>query len=238
MSTFVLVHGAWHGGWCWHKVVARLTRMGHTAVAPDMRGHGLDRALPAETTLDNLTESIATVVAAQTEPVVLVGHSFGGTIITQVGERLPEKIKRLVYLAAFVVPGGKTTLELSADDPESLLGPRIAFAPDGATATVEPAHLRACFYAQCSEDDVALARALLVPEGVAAFSSPSRASEARWGRIPSAYIECVQDRALGITRQRKFAGFLHSPERRSLDTDHSPFFSAPEALSAHLDALA
>src|SRR5690348_14585984 len=116
MSTFVLVHGAWHGGWCWHKVVARLARMGHTAVAPDMRGHGLDRTPPAETSLDNLTASIATVVAAQSEPVVLVGHSFGGTIITQVGEHLPEKIRRLVYLAAFVVPGGKTTLELSRSE--------------------------------------------------------------------------------------------------------------------------
>ena len=238
MSIVVLVHGAWHGGWCWHKIVARLERAGHAVLAPDMKGHGIDRSPPSGTTLDNLVAGIADVVAAQPEPVVLVGHSFGGTIITEVAERMPEKIKRLVYLAAFVVPGGQTTRELSADDPESILGPHIVFAPDNKTATVDPEHLRACFYAQCSDDDVALARALLVPEGVAAFSSPSRATQSRWGRIPSAYIECVQDRAIGIARQRKFAGFLNGAKRFSLDTDHSPFFSSPDALATHLDHLA
>jgi len=238
MSIYVLVHGAWHGGWCWHKVLARLERMGHAVLAPDMKGHGIDRMPPSETTLDNLAAAITEVVATQPEPVVLVGHSFGGTIITEVAERVPERIKRLVYLAAFVVPGGQTTRELSGDDAESILGPHIVFAPDNKTATVDPAHLRACFYAQCSDDDVALARSLLVPEGIAAFSSPSGATQSRWGRIPSAYIECVQDRAIGIARQRKFAGFLNGAKRFSLDTDHSPFFSSPDALAAHLDALA
>ena len=238
MSTFVLVHGAWHGGWCWYKVMARLQRSGHTVLAPDMKGHGIDRTPPSETTLDNLAGSITDVVAAQSGQVVLVGHSFGGTIITEVGERVPQKIKRLVYLAAFVVPGGKSTRELSADDHESLLGPHILFAPDGKTATVDVSHLRKCFYAQCSDEDIALARALLVPEGLAAFSTPSGATAARWGSLPSAYIECVQDRAIGIGRQRRVAGLLKEPRRISMDTDHSPFFSSPDALSAHLDALA
>src|SRR5260370_26901140 len=90
MSTFVLVHGAWHGGWCWHKVVARLERLGHIVVAPDMKGHGIDRTSPAETTLETLADGIASVVAAQQEKVILVGHSFGGAIITEGAQKLAE----------------------------------------------------------------------------------------------------------------------------------------------------
>jgi pimeloyl-ACP methyl ester carboxylesterase len=237
MSTFVLVHGAWHGGWCWHKIVARLERLGHVALAPDMKGHGLDRTPPGETTLESLVDGIVSVVAAQEESVVLVGHSFGGTIITQVGERVPEKIRRLVYLAAFVAPNGKSTLDLAEGDTESLLAGKLTIAPDGKTATVAREHLRECFYAKCSDDDVALARGLLVPEGLAAFRTPVATTAARWGRIRCAYIECVQDRAIGITRQRQFAGFLTEPVRISLDTDHSPFFSSPDALSESLARL-
>jgi pimeloyl-ACP methyl ester carboxylesterase len=237
MSTFVLVHGAWHGGWCWHRIVARLERAGHRVLAPDMKGHGLDRTPPEETTLESLADGIAQVVAAQEEKVVLIGHSFGGTIITEVGERIPDAIARLVYLAAFVAPNGKSTLDLAADDSESRLAGKLTVAPDGRTATVGAELLRECFYARCSDDDVALARSLLVPEGLAGFRTPVSTSASRWGRIPSAYIECVEDRAIGISRQRRFAGFLDNPKRISLDTDHSPFFSAPDELSERLAGL-
>src|SRR5215472_11584097 len=108
MTTFVLVHGAWHGGWCWHKIVSRLEAAGHVAVAPDMIGHGIDRTPIENVTLHSLAEGVGAVVSRQRGPVVLVGHSFGGTIITEVGERMPEAIKVLVYLTAFVVPGGKS----------------------------------------------------------------------------------------------------------------------------------
>jgi pimeloyl-ACP methyl ester carboxylesterase len=187
MSTFVLVHGAWHGGWCWYKIVARLERLGHTVLAPDMKGHGIDPSPPAETTLESLVDGIASVVAAQREKIVLVGHSFGGTIITEVAEKLADKVARLVYLAAFVVPPGKTTLELSRDDSESLLGPRIIFAPDRRTVTVDPADLRDCFYGQCPDEDVALARALLVPEGLR-LSRRRRAPRPSVGAPSTAHI--------------------------------------------------
>jgi pimeloyl-ACP methyl ester carboxylesterase len=238
MASFVLVHGAWHGGWCWHKIVARLEKAGHTVVAPDMPAHGTDRT-PVETlTLAMIAGRISDVVAAQKEPVILVGHSYGGTIITEVGERVTERIKRLVYLTAFVVPGGKSTMEVNPPDDASLIGPNLVMAPDGLTVAMNSAVLRETFYADCSDDDVALARAMLVPEAVAPFSTPSTATAERWGRLPSAYIECTRDRAIGIGRQRELAGHLVGPKRVSLDCDHSPFFSRPDELTQALIALA
>ncbi len=238
MASFVLVHGAWHGGWCWYKIVALLEAKGQIVAAPDMIGHGVDRTPPDQTTLDGIVTGIANVVKASPEPVILVGHSYGGVVITQVAERMPEKIRRLVYLTAFVVPGGKTALDLNPPDPEAVLGDGIVFAPDGKTATASPHILREAFYAECPAEDVALARMLLVPEGTAGFATPSAATPERWGRVPHAYIACVRDRAIGITRQRGFAAFLNDPVRISMDTDHSPFFSRPDELARHLIALA
>jgi pimeloyl-ACP methyl ester carboxylesterase len=215
-----------------------LEKAGHTVVAPDMPGHGVDRT-PIETvTLASITAKISEVVIAQDRPVILVGHSFGGTIITEVGERVAERIKRLVYLTAFVVPGGKTSLEVSPTEDASLLGPNLVMAPNGQTFTVNPAGLRDLFYSDCGEDDVALARAALVPEAAPAFSTPSSATAARWGGLPSGYIECTRDRAISVTRQRELAGHLKSPMRASLDCDHSPFFCRPDELTQALIAMA
>ena len=237
MANFVLVHGAWHGGWCWHKIVARLEAKGHKVAAPDMIGHGTDRTPRDETTLAGIVDGIVAVVNAMDGKVVLVGHSYGGAIITQVGERIPEKIQRLVYLTAIVTPGGESVLDVNLPDPEAVLGDGIVFAPDGKTATAAPHIIREAFYAQCPDEDVALARLLLVPEGTAGLAAPSIATAARWGRLPHAYIECIRDKAIGITRQRQYAGFLSKPELRSIDTDHSPFFSRPDELTKHLVEL-
>jgi pimeloyl-ACP methyl ester carboxylesterase len=233
MSTFVLVHGAWHGGWCWHKIVARLQARGHTVHAPDMPGHGTDRAAIADVTLETIVAKIGGVIEAAREPVVLVGHSYGGAVITQTAEHYAESIANLVYVAAFLLQDGQSTFDAAADDDTALNG-RIAFSGDGRTATVDPAIHREAFYASCSDDDRALASLLLVPEAVAGFQTAVHTTEARFGRIPRDYVECIQDRAISIARQRR----MHAaqPCRRviTLETDHSPFFSTPDALT---DAL-
>lgn len=237
MSTYVLVHGAWHGAWCWHKIVARLEARGHRAIAIDMPGHGIDRTPIADVTLDDIAAKIAAAVNAQEGPVVLVGHSYGGTAISQAAERCAERVRALVYVAAFLMPGGQNTFAAAADDPESLLGPMIQFAEDRRTATADPAGWRAAFYADCSDEDLALARVLLSPEAVAGFATPLATTPQNWGRIPRFYVECVRDKAIGISRQRQMVAALPCQKVFTLDTDHSPFFSQPDALAAILAGI-
>ena len=237
MATFVLVHGAWHGGWCWHKIVARLEARGHKVVAPDMPGHGIDKTPIEQVTLDSIAQKIAGVVKVQAEPVVLVGHSYGGSIITHTAELCASKVRKLVYVTAFLPPDGQTTLGISADDPQSMIAAGIQFAPDGQTAGFDPAMIRDAFYADCSDDDIALARLCLVPEGLAGFAAPVHTTAQNWGGIPRVYIECVKDRAIGIDRQRAMVKALGCATVLSLDTDHSPFFSTPDALTDMLAAL-
>jgi len=230
MSTFVLVHGAWHGGWCWYRIAARLEAAGHTVFAPDMPGHGTDRTPIEDVTMDTIVAKIGGYIDAAKEPVILAGHSYGGAVITQIAERYAAKVSRLVYVAAFLLQNGQSTFDAAADDDSALNG-KVVFAPDGKTATADPSIYREAFYANCGDEDVVLARQLLVPEAVAGFQTPMQITPENFGRVPRDYVECTQDRAISIARQRR----MHAaqPCRRvfTLETDHSPFFSAPDALS-------
>lgn len=86
MSTYLLVHGAWHGGWCWRKVVPLLEAQGHKVLAPTLPGHGEDKTPAAAVTLRSYADTICRLAGAQTKPVILVGHSMGGIVITQAAE--------------------------------------------------------------------------------------------------------------------------------------------------------
>ncbi|HEX2593409.1 MAG TPA: alpha/beta fold hydrolase [Rhizomicrobium sp.] len=231
MSTFVLVHGAFHGGWCWHKIVARLEAEGHTVFAPDMPGHGIDKTPIADVTLDDIVAKISSVLDQASEPVVLVGHSYGGTMITQASEARPEKIKKLVYLTAFMVPNGELTIDVAQADTENAMAGNVEFAADGKTITALPKGAREVFYGQCSDDDVALAKLVLGPEATAGFQTPIRTTAERHGSIPRVYIECLRDRAISIGRQRFFHQQNPCEKVFTLDTDHSPFFSMPDQLT-------
>ncbi|HEY1711146.1 MAG TPA: alpha/beta fold hydrolase [Rhizomicrobium sp.] len=236
MSTFVLVHGAFHGGWCWHKIVARLEARGHTVFAPDMPGHGIDRTPIGDVTMADIVAKMAAVIDAAKEPVVLAGHSYGGAVITETAEARPDKIRKLVFLTAYMVPNGEITMTVAQSDTGNDMAGNIAFAEDGKTATALPAGARNLFYGQCADDDVALARLLLVPEATAGFQVPIRTTAERYGRIPRVYIECLKDRAISIGLQRKF--HVANPcEVFTLDTDHSPFFSTPDELTGILAGL-
>jgi pimeloyl-ACP methyl ester carboxylesterase len=236
MSTFVLVHGAFHGGWCWHKIVARLEARGHTVFAPDMPGHGTDRTPIADVTMAGIVAKIAAVIDGAKEPVVLVGHSYGGAVIGQTAEARPDKIRKLVYLTAFMVPDGEITMTVAQSDTGNHMAGNVALAEDGKTITALPAGARNLFYGLCSDDDFALARLLLGPEATAGFQVPLHSTPERFGRIPRVYIECLQDRAISIGAQRKFHAATPC-EVFTLDTDHSPFFSTPDELAAILTQL-
>jgi pimeloyl-ACP methyl ester carboxylesterase len=237
MTTFVLVHGAWHGGWCWEKLAPLLEAQGHRVLAPDLPGHGADRTPIQGVSLDAYTKRICDVIAAQREPVVLVGHSMGGVVISSVAERVPERLRTLVYLAAFLIGDGESVGSAARGDAESILGGYFEVAPDGLSCTVKPEGVKPSFYAECDEADIARARARLVPQALEPFNAVLHCTEGRAGRVPRVYVECLRDRAIGIAKQRSLVAARPCAKVLTLDTDHSPFYSTPTELAAHLAAL-
>jgi pimeloyl-ACP methyl ester carboxylesterase len=112
-TTYVLVHGAWHGGWCWCRVVPLLRRAGHEVLTPSLTGLG-DRAHLSrpEINLDTHIQDILMLIDMEDlDDIVLVGHSYAGMVITGVADRTPSKIRRLVYLDAFLPKNGKAQID-------------------------------------------------------------------------------------------------------------------------------
>ena len=237
MATYVLIHGAWHGGWCWDKVVPLLRKKGHKVEAPDLPGHGKDKTPIREVSLQGYADRVCKVLDAQSEPVILLGHSMGGIVISQTAEYRPEKIKTLVYLTAFLLQNGEFLLQVGGGDTEALVLPNLVMAEDQSFATVKEEAIKQVFYGDCSDEDVSRAKKLLVPQAAAPFGTPINITEKNFGRIPRVYIECLRDRAISPSVQKKMYETLPCRKVVSMDTSHSPFFSAPEALVDHLVSL-
>lgn len=115
MSTFVLVHGGGHGGWCWNAVADRLRQLGHHVVAPTLSGlaERQDLLSPAITLDTHVNDVVARLVEGGLSDVILVGHSYGGMVITGVADRMPDQVRRLVYLDAAIPENGESLLDVS-----------------------------------------------------------------------------------------------------------------------------
>jgi pimeloyl-ACP methyl ester carboxylesterase len=237
MSTFLLVHGAWHGGWCWFKVAPLLEARGHRVLAPDLPSHGIDRTPIGAVSLETYAQRICEILDGCEEPVVLVGHSMGGLVVSRAAELRPAKVRTLVYVAAFLLRDGQSLLDILQAQAESPSLPHLRFNSDHSATTLNPDSIRAIFYDDCSASDVALARSLLVPQPMAVQAAPLRISAEHWGSVPRVYIECERDNAIPIAAQRAMQS--GSPCKRviTLSTGHSPFFAAPAELARHLADL-
>lgn len=237
MATFVLVHGAWHGGWCWERLLPLLEARGHRVEAPDLPGMGGDSTPFTRDVLAQWADHVAGLVAAAAEPVVLVGHSRGGLVISEVAERVPEKLVRLVYLTAFLLPAGDS-LAANVASRGPGVGPELVVDEATGTCTVKDGTHRALFYHQCAEADAAAAVARLCPEPLEPLARGLRVTPGRFGRVPRAYIEATEDQAITLPHQRDMQALLPCAAVLTLPSDHSPFYSMPERLAAALDSLA
>jgi pimeloyl-ACP methyl ester carboxylesterase len=237
MSTFVLIHGAWHGAWCWEKVVGLLEAEGHRVVAPDLPGHGSDATPLSEVTLQRYADRICEVLALEAEPVVLVGHSMGGMAITQAAEACPERIQDLVYLCAFLPSNGESLQYWAEQMGESLVAPNMVLADDQASVSVSDEFIVEAFYEDCTPEQAAMTKSRLQPQAVAPIVTPVSTSDENFGRVRRHYIECLQDRAIPIGMQRAMQAALPCQSVLSMNTSHSPFLSAPKVLAASLMSL-
>lgn len=239
MSTYVLVHGAWHGRWCWDKVVPLLEQAGHQVEAPDLPGHGQDKTPIREITLAAYTNRVCEILDAHAEPVILVGHSLGGIVITQAAEERPTRIHQLVYLTALLPRNGETARQFAQMESDSLLVPNLVVNREQGYQTFkEGAPLKDMFYGDCSQEDVDRAISKLLPQPLVPGGTPVSITAERFGRVPRVYIECLRDRAIPPALQQRMYTATPCHTILSMQTSHSPFFSAPQQLVSHLISLA
>jgi pimeloyl-ACP methyl ester carboxylesterase len=214
----VLVHGAWHGAWCWAALQAELDSRGIPSLAIDLPGHGASTEPFGDLIGD--AAALSRMLARHAEPIVLVGHSYGGAVISQANA---TNIVHLVYLTAFVLDIGDSVIGMNTSMPEAPSALSGAIVIDGEFSTIDPSGAHAAFYAHC---DPMIATANIARLGRQPFATfIQTATNAAWRSTPSTYVRCTEDAAIPLAHQDLMAARCTNVE--SLDTDHSPFGSMP-----------
>ncbi|MDP1763177.1 MAG: alpha/beta fold hydrolase [Sediminibacterium sp.] len=230
MKTFILIHGSWHSSWNWHKVVPILEKQGHKVLAIDLLGMGRDKTPIKEITLKSTVEQICNFIDNIDGKVVLVGHSKNGIMISQVAEYRPEKIEKLIYLAAYLIPNGKTQADYSSQDVNGVLKPYVTRYSETNSHTLQPEIYKEGLYHDCDDDICQMARMILSHESAVTGITPLELTDENYGSVPRYYIECTEDRAVTPFIQQKMYNETVCEKIYKMQASHSPFFSKPQEL--------
>ncbi len=232
---FVLVHGGFHGAWCWSRTIPELERLGHEAIAIDVPGHG---ARVHETaTLAGRLDAVTSVLTAGD---VLVGHSGGGLEITRAADAAPELVSHMVYLAAALPLEGRLIQEAlvyrddgatEADYDVTGMLRHLRIGDDGSMAFADAEGARELFYHDCDDGTVRWAFEQLTPERAGDTATTPISVPRFWeAELPRSFIVCLEDRAqprwlADVTARRL------GVEPLSIEASHSPFLSCPAELA-------
>jgi len=222
--TLVLVHGAWHNGAGFVALQSELSALGINSTTVELPSVGT-----RDQELGDMYADAAVVRAAVDAidgPVAVLGHSYGGVVITQALAG-SAKVSKLIYMTAFMLDAGETLYAACGSvDPDWW-----QVAPDKSRLNAgTPEHV---FYNKCAPEITATAVAALRDQSLVAFNQPL--TEVAWKSIPSSYIICEQDNAIPLFAQEAMSGRATNTVR--MDSDHSPFLSAPKELAGVIAGL-
>jgi pimeloyl-ACP methyl ester carboxylesterase len=235
----ILLHGSWHGAWCWHKVVPLLKAAGHSVHVPDLPAHGRNwRIARGRTTLTSMATHVCRLLDSLPEPALLVAHSRGGVVASTVAEMRPRSLKASVYLAAYMLRHGERVVDYFRKDRDSLVPANIRVSKATLTDSLAEEAYRPALYADCSDADVELAQALLTAEPTLPALTRLRLSDAKYGSVPRHYIELTQDKAVSLSLQRRMIEGSPCATVSRIHASHSAYFSQPQNLADAIDIIA
>ena len=234
MTTYVLVHGAWHGGWCWRKVRVALEASGADVHTPTLTGLGERAHLASrEICLDTHVADVLGVLETEDlSDVVLVGHSYGGMVVTAVADRVAGRVARLVYLDAVVPQDGQCLYDRAPPQLRTHFEEQARIAGEGWRVPASVASPQ--FLGLKAEEDVRWVAPKLTPHPIRTFREAVRLS-ARFPQMPRTYINCIGDKPFGQPRTIQADGIEDYHEVRA---GHDAMVTAPDAVAAFLRGAA
>ncbi len=240
MSTFVLVHGAWHSGACWKQVADLLAEQHLTVLTPDLPGHGANPLPLAKVTFKSYVDSLLELLDGVDGAVTLVGHSMAGMVVSEVAARRPDKVARLVYLCAYLPRDGESVFDLIAlnrsHEPFTAIELAMQMSDDKRSCSIADEEIVPLFYPLAPADVAASAKTLFGIQATLPLAAKVQLDEMDFGRVPRTYILCAKDKVIPVHHQRRMLTRQPCDELLQLDADHSPFYSCPEQLAALLAA--
>ena len=226
---FVLIHGAWHGGWCWDGVIQALEKEGHTAEAPTMPGHdpGDDRS---GIQLDSYVGKIVEVLNKQGGPVVLVGHSSAGFLLQSAAPKARDKIEQLIFLNAFILPDGKCQFDLVPPEAAEGMTGAASASPDNCVPVIED-FVRDMLMAGESRElqDALISR--LVPQPLALFTTKVNTQAFSGLDIRKTVLFCKEDASLPPGAYLGMAQGLGEFDLIEVDGGHEALFTNPQIVA-------
>ncbi|HEY1120491.1 MAG TPA: alpha/beta fold hydrolase [Haloferula sp.] len=230
-QTYVLVHGAWQAPYVWNTVSEDLILQGHKVIVVELPGHGTDTTPPHTLSLDAYRDKVIEALSIIDGEVILVGHSMGGMVITHVVEKVPSKIRKLVYLGAFLPASGQALTDLAFSDPDSKLGPSLIPSADQLTHDVTRDHLLDLFIHDGPQTEKDRVLANYRPEPAIPFTNKVTLTEAGFGAVEKVYIKTLNDVVISSGLQDRMIAAAGVKTVYWLETSHSPFLSRPHAVA-------
>lgn len=234
-KTFVLVHGAFQGGYAWQFVKAQLEASGQKVIVVDLPGHGKDQTPPATITLKSYRDKIVSAISGVNGKVILVAHSAGGSAITAVADSVPERIEKMVYIAAAIPTNGQSLYDITSMDTNSQLSAAVVPSADGITGSIPDDKVFSLF---CQDGTEEVRRLLIannrpeptIPQLEKIVLKNSQATSV----IPKYYVHTTLDRVATLDLQKKVAAAAGIKNVFTLNSGHCPFLSMPDKVTAIL----
>ena len=232
MKNYILVHGAWGGAWEFADVVNLLSADGSKVTALDLPGHGENKQPLAAVTMASYVKTVVDAVKAQDEKVILVGHSLAGAVISQVAEEIPEKIDRLIFVAAVLPADGETPLGLMQSDEKGQLLPNVIFSEDQSYGEVTEETVRTVLLNDINDPSHLdrLVPHFLFKQSTEPFMAQAKLSEGKFGSVHKVYIRAGVDKVLTPALQDKMLESWNVDQVFTLESGHFPLNSIPEEL--------
>lgn len=231
-ETYVLVHGAWQDEHAWDRVKPLLEAKGNKVITVNLPGHGTDTTPASQISLATYVDAVTNVINQEPGQVVLVGHSMAGLVVSEVAEKIPSKIKYLVYVAAYLPKNADDLTSLSKTDAVSKIGPNMELSADYTTATIKKSVLVEAFCADCPQqikDDLLKNHK---GEPTKPLQEKAVLTDANFGQVEKYYIETTNDFAVGNPLQKKMVADNGSVKQvYTMNTSHLPFLAQPEQFT-------
>ncbi len=240
MSTFVLCHGSWYAPASWDRIVERLRDAGHEAAVVSYPGDDDDPTPASDIHQQSYVDAALAVIDAASEPVILVGHSMGGTVIALASDQRPERVKAAVYISAFLLPSGTSISDFSqgqAGFADSLLPKYLVIEAEKGISSIKPEGLRDVFLADASDEDFAWASARTQVDYLEPSGTPVTLSGG-FANVPRFYIETTEDKAVPPAAQHKMHIDAGVQAVTHVNGSHSAYITKPDAVSQAIVSFA
>ena len=236
-KTYVLVHGAWHGGWCWRDLADALRAQGHRVFAPTQTGLGERKhLLSRDITLDVFVDDVANLMEAEElRDAILVGHSFGGSAISGVADRMPEAVRHLVYLDSLILEPGQSPFGILPADVVAARRKLVAEQGNGVSVQPPPP---AAFGIPEGHPEAEWVRRRLTPHPAGTYESPLRLENPVGNGRPCTYIACTAPIYGPLEGTRRWVKRQSGWRWQEIATGHDAMVTAPAELARMLLAIA